>query len=78
MLLGSSTISTFTEGVLGFGSSSLPTCKFKSINRGYTVMSLCNDSLKIHLLVLSLLYEDIFRVLRNKMRLGYTRHKIGL
>lgn len=38
--------------------------------------SLSNDSLKTHLLVLSSLYEDISRVLRNKMCLGYTRHKI--
>lgn len=38
---------------------------------------LSNDSLKTHLLVLSLLYHDISRVLRNKLCLGYTRHKIG-
>lgn len=37
----------------------------------------CNDSLKLYSLVLSLLYEGIFRVLRNKMCLGYTRNEIG-
>lgn len=39
--------------------------------------SFSNNSLKIHLLVLSSLYEDILRVLGNKIYLGYRKHEIG-